>query len=1453
MLPTTMGLLARAGGLVRAGWFSARHEGCRSQCARLGAAARASSLARAAAAGPLLVELLEPRVLLSAGPAAADFQVASAAVTPVLTAQPAAASMLDNNLQVVDLTDLDGNMPLDVVSTTQTLSVSQNWEHSTFKNPNWPQGGNVELGYPSVVKNDRGPNADGKYYLFYAHHNPRSGIGVAVADSIKGPFSKNVNVPGRSDNQVVPAFHADDPNPDDPDHTSSPWVVWNEDEQLWFLYFHYFNHLRQFLPGFQHTAMATTPDLASHNWTVWTDASTQARPNYVPVLPATSDHWINEASSYNTVHRLPSGQWLAFLRGKSTVAGEPTTLGFATSNNGRNWNYFAENPVIHQNDGGGGRQGVYRPSFVGYLGPNAAGKDEYLVAWQESHLFDGDTRLIYGKTTDFKTVTRDPRGHVNWEGKDGPVSAWREGDRLYLFSGNVVHEMVLPVKTPDPDPDPAATLPYSEDFNDLSADALDAARGNWIINSARRYRGEAPAGSDAVSLVQLADPLPVRFAVSTTLRGKNAPSGSSNAAVVFDYESPSRFKFAGAFFDTGDWQIGQVSGGNWNTLAAASDTLAINTDYGVEVVISNSRATLSADGIEKISHRFGQSLSDGQTGLGTHNAIAVFDDLGIVSLKAVPTGFDFGTRSSAVEDGFQRTKAITYGAAAGFGWLAGAKSIRTANRGGAGSALEKDLVTLSKGTFEVEVNNGRYEVTAHLGDVANARDQMGVFLEGIQVATIDTAAGQIVASQHEVEVSDGRLSLRLEDLGGSDPLASIAGLSLKQRDAGLVAHLALDEGSGTMAADTSAEGNDHTATLVADTAWSAFGLQGTLTFDGTDDMVSVPNSTDINRGIHQTLTISAWFLVDDATIDSRKQVIYEQGSTTRGLNLYVFDGRLYAGGWNTPQAESNWGGKFLSSDKIESGRWHHVALVLNGGPTVAPRALTAYLDGARIGRRQGSQLWNHSGGIGIGHVNGTTLFHDGTVGSTDGLAGMIDDVRVYDRALPAAEVADLAAEVLDVHPDTAWVGYWSFDEGAGTTAADTSPRGIDHSAALVGDTAWISAGLKGAMRFDGDGDWLSVPSSSDLNQSTITSRTVSVWFRVDDASISGRKQVIYEQGGRDRGLNLYVHAGRLYFGGWNRPADESAWSGTYLSSDQITSGQWHHAALVLQGGPTVAPGAFTAFLDGVLIGSGDGAALWPDTGPVGVGAVNGGGPGRTRLHDGGIGQGGSAFAGSIDELRVYNRALAPHEITLLASEDLAAGTDYYSARFDFGTDTSTVESGFTPATDASYDAAQGHGWLSGADGIVAIDSGHTSALLTDAVQLRDGSFVLDVPSGTYDVIVHLGSATNDHNQMELFLQGLHRETLSTAAGQVLARTYRVAVPDGQLALRLTSPFDQLASIAGLEIAQTKTFEQTFDLDMLLANFGTVRPGGVDLGDFDNDGLVGDADLAYLLNALGAAG
>ena len=77
------------------------------------------------------------------------------------------SAALDNNLQVVDLSDLDGDLPLDVVSSTQILWRAQDWEHSSYGNPNWPEGGEWDVfGYPTVVNNTQGLNPDGKYYLY---------------------------------------------------------------------------------------------------------------------------------------------------------------------------------------------------------------------------------------------------------------------------------------------------------------------------------------------------------------------------------------------------------------------------------------------------------------------------------------------------------------------------------------------------------------------------------------------------------------------------------------------------------------------------------------------------------------------------------------------------------------------------------------------------------------------------------------------------------------------------------------------------------------------------------------------------------------------------------------------------------------------------------------------------------------------------------------------------------------------------------------------------------------------------------------------------------------------------------------------------------------------------------------------------------------------------------------
>jgi hypothetical protein len=367
-----------------------------------------------------------------------------------------AFGLLDNNLRCVDLSDLTSSVPLEVTRSTQILWRTEAWEHNTFE-----RSDGDSVGYPSVVKNDRGRNPDQQYYLFYAHHDPCSGIGCAIAETIEGPYRKLADRDSKRLHSLVlanPHYPIVNPPVSDPSHYSSPCVIWNEDEQLWFMYFHYYNHYYDTWTaagnagyGHQMTALATCPDLRSHRWTVLKDPKLGKVSvwDIAPVLPTTQKEWMNSQSSYHAIQRLPDGQWLAFLRG--TSVDQIVQLGFATSADGRTWNVFPENPVIGQNDGAGVRRGPCRPYFVGYLGRNKSGKQEYLLVWGESPAEADVPRVMYGYTTDFIHIQRDPRGYAKWKmASDGLISPWREKNRLYLFSGKHVHMMELPVSLQAP-------------------------------------------------------------------------------------------------------------------------------------------------------------------------------------------------------------------------------------------------------------------------------------------------------------------------------------------------------------------------------------------------------------------------------------------------------------------------------------------------------------------------------------------------------------------------------------------------------------------------------------------------------------------------------------------------------------------------------------------------------------------------------------------------------------------------------------------------------------------------------------------------------------------------------------------------------------------------------------------------------------------------------------------
>ncbi|MDB9525724.1 G8 domain-containing protein [Oscillatoria sp. CS-180] len=225
-----------------------------------------------------------------------------------------------------------------------------------------------------------------------------------------------------------------------------------------------------------------------------------------------------------------------------------------------------------------------------------------------------------------------------------------------------------------------------------------------------------------------------------------------------------------------------------------------------------------------------------------------------------------------------------------------------------------------------------------------------------------------------------------------------------------IASLKLDEKSGKIAADSSSQGTKNAGTLVGDAQWTSGLNGGAVTFDGKGDAIRLANSQDINIGKHDERTISLWFKADELLASGKqKQVLYEEGAHVRGLNIYLDGDELQVGGWNQPGQESQWKGTWLSTDAFAANEWNHVALVLDGSEKVTDGALKGYLNGKQFGEGKGSQLWQHTGGIGLGSINNTTRFHDGVAKSGHGFDGAIDEVMIFNEALTSSQVETLAA------------------------------------------------------------------------------------------------------------------------------------------------------------------------------------------------------------------------------------------------------------------------------------------------------------------------------------------------------------------------------------------------------------------------------------------------------------
>ncbi len=198
---------------------------------------------------------------------------------------------------------------------------------------------------------------------------------------------------------------------------------------------------------------------------------------------------------------------------------------------------------------------------------------------------------------------------------------------------------------------------------------------------------------------------------------------------------------------------------------------------------------------------------------------------------------------------------------------------------------------------------------------------------------------------------------------------------------GLVGHWTFDEGEGAIARDVS--GRDNHGTVMGGANWNKGIIGGALEFDGTDDFVSIPNESQFD--IAGNITVSAWIRVESFT--KPWQAIVTKGD--RAWRLHRADTTKSAG-FACSDLSREQTGDLLGNKVVADGQWHHVAGVLDG------TKMSIYVDGALDAWAASSpniSVNDYSVHIGANAQAEDRLFR-----------GLIDDVRIYDRALTVDEL-----------------------------------------------------------------------------------------------------------------------------------------------------------------------------------------------------------------------------------------------------------------------------------------------------------------------------------------------------------------------------------------------------------------------------------------------------------------
>ncbi len=245
-----------------------------------------------------------------------------------------------------------------------------------------------------------------------------------------------------------------------------------------------------------------------------------------------------------------------------------------------------------------------------------------------------------------------------------------------------------------------------------------------------------------------------------------------------------------------------------------------------------------------------------------------------------------------------------------------------------------------------------------------------------------------------------------------------------------------------------------------------------------------------------------------------------------------------------------------------------------------------------------------------------------------------------------------------------WVGDHDFVTSTGNPTYNTEAINFNQS-----------------VDFESGSNTLTTPSNTDFDNATsYTRKGINIVFRTSSSDVTTR-QVIYEQGGNDKGINFYIRSGSLYVSAWNQSSDGagSPWNtGTIATvSDTVSTNREYIVTLEFDGNASVGSGSVTVYKNGRSLGTLSNAPglLFQDSSGIELGGSDG-----STQYDDGTNSSTNSFFGEIPEFIYCN------EPTGFTTDQRNRTESYLAVKYGITLNQSTPNNYFNSNSNVIFDA-----------------------------------------------------------------------------------------------------------------------------------------------------------------------